>query len=154
MAEEGEALDGLELLLRVKLDDLELHAADACLPARRLVLVDLADGIGLLPAESCSRLGHDRDLRDHGLLLLVVVDVVARGEERRRRCVLRAAVLHRRERGGMTRRRRSPRRRLRRPQFVHRRALRLRAPSDRFHFRRSAFERKTGGRSGESPPPN
>lgn len=92
-------MDGLELLLRVKLDDLELHAADACLPARRLVLVDLADGVGLLPAESCSRLGHDRDLRDHGLLLLVVVDVVARGEERRRRCVLRAAVVHRRERG-------------------------------------------------------
>jgi hypothetical protein len=89
------------LLLRVELDDLELHAAVACLPAGCLVLADLADGIGLLPAESCSRLclgdGHEMD--DHELLLLVSVDVVAGGEERCRHRVLRAVIVHRRERG-------------------------------------------------------
>jgi hypothetical protein len=43
-----EADDGEELLLGVKLDDLELDAADALLPARRLVLLHLEDGVGLL----------------------------------------------------------------------------------------------------------
>jgi hypothetical protein len=64
------------LLLRVNLDDLQL------LPARRLVLADLANGVGLLPvlASSRLRLGDGRHLRNDGVLLLVVVDVVARGE--------------------------------------------------------------------------
>jgi hypothetical protein len=39
-------------LLRAELDDIELHATDACLPARRLVPADLADVVGLLPTES------------------------------------------------------------------------------------------------------
>jgi hypothetical protein len=42
---------GASLLLGVKLDYLELDAADALLPTGRLVLAHLADGICLLPAE-------------------------------------------------------------------------------------------------------
>jgi hypothetical protein len=79
VAEEGEVA---ELLLRVKLDDLEVDAADALLPPSHLVFTDLANGVGLLPAPACSllRLRDGHHLRHDGILLLVIVDVVTRGE--------------------------------------------------------------------------
>jgi hypothetical protein len=83
VAEDGEAEEGeVRGLLCVELDDLELHATNACLPLRYLILVDQADNVGLLPVEPCARLhlGDSHDLLDYGFLLLVVVDVVAGGE--------------------------------------------------------------------------
>jgi hypothetical protein len=82
-AEDGiDAEHGEELLLGVKLDYLELDEADALLPAGRLILPHLVDGVGLHPVEASAglRLRDRRHLRDHGVLLVGAVDVVARRE--------------------------------------------------------------------------
>jgi hypothetical protein len=76
------AEEAVELLLEVKLDDLELDAADALLPARRLVLPHFADGVGLLPAPASAglRLRDRRHLRNDDVLLVGAVDVISREE--------------------------------------------------------------------------
>jgi hypothetical protein len=71
----------VELLLLVGPDDLQLHAADAFFSARRLVFLDLPDGVGLLAAPACLglRVGNGHHLSDGSRLLLLVVDVIPGG---------------------------------------------------------------------------
>lgn len=135
----------------VKLDYFELDAADAGLPTGRLVFTDLADGVRLLQAEARARIrrADGLGLREDGLLLVAAVDVVLvekvgdRAGTRWSSSLL-SATGSRGARLDWPDEEPSPALpylasfpRGVSPQFVHRRALRLRAPSDFFHSRRS-----------------